>query len=128
MPARLASLAGTQDWAKAGVMMRQTLDAGSAHAMMVVSRLNGAAFQRRRITGGASSSTDGGAASAPEWVKLTRSGTTLTASLSSDGSTWRVVGTDTVSLTGSIYVGLAVTSHWTGTLATAVFDNVRVSP
>ena len=126
--ARVASLAATQSWAKAGVMMRQTLDSGSAHAMMLLSRGSGAAFQRRPVTGGSSSSTSGGAVYAPEWVKLTRSGATVTAALSSDGRSWRVVGTATVSLTGSVYVGLAVSSHWTGTMATAVFDNIAVTP
>jgi regulation of enolase protein 1 (concanavalin A-like superfamily) len=60
-------------------------------------------------------------------VKLSRQSQTITASVSTDGATWTVVGHDTLSIAGSIEVGLAVTSHDTSTLATATFDNVRVS-
>ena len=45
--ARVASLSGSESWTKVGVMMRQSLDAGSAQAMMLVSKSKGAAFQRR---------------------------------------------------------------------------------
>ncbi len=124
--ARVASLSGTDDWTKAGVMVRQTLDPGSAHGLALVSVGKGLAFQRRTITGG-SSTHSGLAGTAPEWVRLSRTGTTVTAAVSSDGVTWRTVGSDTVSLTGAISVGLAVTSHDTTRLATATFDNVTVS-
>jgi regulation of enolase protein 1 (concanavalin A-like superfamily) len=125
--ARVASLSGGDPWTKAGVMMRQSLTAGSAHATMLISVGNGVAFQRRPVTGGNSEHTDGGSARAPEFLRLTRSGTTVSAYSSWDGQDWRLIGTDTISLSGDIYVGLAVSSHETGTLATGVFDNVAVS-
>ena len=109
-------------------MMRQTLDAGSAQALMVVSAREGLRFQRRTVTGGTSLSTGGGAGTAPEWVKLTRAGQVITASVSSDGTTWRVVGSDTFSMVGAIHVGLAVSSHPVAALATGTFDNVMVGP
>jgi regulation of enolase protein 1 (concanavalin A-like superfamily) len=126
--ARVASISGTQAWTKVGVMMRQTLDAGSAQAMMIVSTGKGLAFQRRTVTGGLSAHTAGGAGSAPKWVKLARAGTVITASVSSDGVAWQVVGSDTFSIVGPIYVGLAVSSHDVTALATATFDNVTVRP
>ena len=49
--ARVASLSGSAPWTKVGVMMRQTLDAGSAHALMLVSAEKGLRFQRRTVTG-----------------------------------------------------------------------------
>ncbi|HVZ19897.1 MAG TPA: hypothetical protein VG871_02480 [Vicinamibacterales bacterium] len=125
--ARVASLSGTNAWTKAGVMMRMTLDAGSAHAFMLVSVGKGLAFQRRTVTGGTSTHTGAGSGTAPRWVKLSRQGQVMTASVSSDGVSWTVVGRDTLSITGSLEVGLAVTSHDTGSIATATFDNVRVS-
>jgi hypothetical protein len=60
-------------------------------------------------------------------VKLARNGQVITASVSSDGRTWTVVGSDTFSIVGEIHVGLAVTSHTTLALATAAFDNVVVT-
>ena len=62
-------------------------------------------------------------ATAPNWVKLERLGTTINAYASSDGTTWTLVGSDTIGMTASVYVGLAVSSHTT-TAAQATFDNV----
>jgi regulation of enolase protein 1 (concanavalin A-like superfamily) len=108
-------------------MMRQTLDAGSAHAMMLVSVGNGFRFQRRPVTGGTSVDTSGGIGTAPQWVKLTRVGQIITASVSPDGTTWRTVGNDTLSMVGAVHVGLAVSSHTDGALATGTFDSIRVT-
>ncbi|MGE0445900.1 MAG: hypothetical protein AB7P99_11785 [Vicinamibacterales bacterium] len=124
--ARVASVSGADPWTKAGVMMRQSLDAGSAHAMMLISTGKGLAFQRRPVTGGNSEHTSGGSAGAPEFLKLTRNGTTVSAYSSWNGQDWRLIGTDTISFSGEIYVGLAVSSHETGALATGVFDSVVV--
>ena len=124
--ARVASVTGSNTWTKAGVMMRQTLDAGTAHALMLVSVGKGFAFQRRPVTGGATVHSDGGAGTAPEWVKLTRSGQTITASVSPDGTTWRTVGQETMSIVGAVHVGLAVSSHDAAALAAGTFDNVQV--
>jgi len=122
--ARVVSMTNTNAWARAGVMIRETLTATSKHAMIVVTPSNGISFQRRTSTGGTSTATAGSAVTAPYWVKLTRVGNTLTGYESSNGSTWTQVGTDTVTMVTDVYVGLAVTSHNDGTLCTAVFDNI----
>src|SRR5947209_1572004 len=115
------------NWTKAGVMMRETLDPGSRHALMLVSPGKGLAFQRRVDPGGLSTSTPGVFATAPYWVKLTRAGNTFTALQSPDGSSWSTVGSDTISMASTIYVGLAVSSHVAGTLATATFASTAVT-
>ena len=63
----------------------------------------------------------------PYWVKLTRSGDTLTAATSPNGNTWTVVATETIVMGGTVEIGLAVSSHVTGTTATATFDNVSIT-
>ena len=126
--ARVATVQHVADWTKAAVMIRGSLAAGSAHGMMVVSAARGFAFQWRPTDGATSSSISAGTGTAPEWIKLTRSGSTISAYESSDGSTWTSVGTQTISLPTTAYVGLAVTSHQDGSLATATFDNVTVGP
>lgn len=126
--ARVASIAGSAPWTKVGVMMRQTLDAGSAQATMLVSASKGLAFQRRPVTGGTSKHSSGGSGTAPRWVRLTRSGSVVTAAVSADGNSWQVVGSETMSLTGEIYVGLAVSSHDPTATATGVFEDVVVTP
>ena len=124
--ARVATLENVDVWTKSGVMMRNTLSANSAHAMMVVSPGKGLAFQRRLTAGGTSTNTSGGAGTAPYWVRLVRSGNTFTAYKSTDGSSWTLVGSDTIAMGSTIYVGIPVTSHKDGTLATATVDNVTV--
>jgi type II secretory pathway pseudopilin PulG len=125
--ARVVSLTNTNSWAKAGVMIRETLTAGSKHALMVVTPGSGNAFQRRTSTSGNSTTTAGSAVTAPYWVKLTRVGNNLTSYESSNGSIWTQVGTDTVSMATDVYIGLCVTSHNDGILCTAAFDNISIS-
>lgn len=124
--ARVASLENTDSWAKAGVMIRETLLPNARHAMMVVTPDNGTAFQRRTWVGGMSDHTAGSSVQAPYWVKLIRAGTTFVGYESADGQSWTQVGSDTISMDDDVYIGLAVTSHHDGTLCTAEIDNVSI--
>jgi regulation of enolase protein 1 (concanavalin A-like superfamily) len=129
MVARVASVQNINSWTKAGVMFRDGLTAGAAHAFMIVTptTVKGTAFQRRVTAGGTSTHTAGPAAAPPYWVKLSRTGDTMTASVSTDGTTWTVVGSDTITMSATIDVGLTVSSHVAGTLATATFDSVTIT-
>ena len=125
--ARVGTLEGPDPWAKAGVMIRASLDPSAAHAFMFVSPGHGLAFQRRVAAGGVTTHTGAGAASVPQWVRLTRAGATITASVSADGVSWVDVGSDSFpTLPPNVLVGLAVTSHDEGTLATATFDHLQI--
>jgi hypothetical protein len=125
--ARVASIENTHGWAKAGVMIRESLAANSAFAMMVESAGVGVAFQRRLTTGANAKSTSGAVVVAPYWVKLTRVGSTFTAYSSPDGVSWTLVGSDTISMVANVYVGLPVTSHNNAVLCTGTLDNATVS-
>src|SRR5262249_7022712 len=125
--ARVTAVQNTDPWAKAGVMIRETLAAGSRHAFMALTPGNGLAFQRRVATGGVSTHTAGGASGAPVWVRLTRNGNTITAFRSTNGTTWTEVGADAVAMGNQVFAGLAVTSHAIGVLNTSTFDNVQVT-
>ncbi len=124
--ARVASLQNTNAWAKAGVMIRETLANNSRNAAMFVSRANGTRFQRRTGTGAVTASNAGPVAAAPYWVKLVRSGSTLTGFASADGAAWKYVGSATVAFPSSVFVGLAVTSHSDGIVNTSALDSVSV--
>src|SRR5574343_117363 len=125
--ARVASVANTDYYAKAGVMIRESLDANSRNAMVAVTVGNGVAFQRRLTTGGSTSSTSGAAVQAPYWVRLQRSDSTFSAYYSADGNSWTQLGSsETISMATSVYIGLAVTSHNTSVLNTSTFDNVSL--
>lgn len=127
--ARVDNLSAPNSWTKAGVMIRQSLNANSRFAYALVSGSNGAAFHYRRSTGGsaASSGQADRAIRAPYWVRLRRAGNTFTAYASTDGRSWRQLGGSiNVSMGTNVYAGLALTSHRDGTLATAAFSNVYV--
>jgi regulation of enolase protein 1 (concanavalin A-like superfamily) len=126
--ARVTSIQNSHVWVKAGVMIRETLAANSAQALMLVTPggTKGLAFQRRIATGGISASTSGGEGTAPSWVRLVRRGNTITASRSDDGVTWTTIGSETFSMAATVYVGIAVTSHDNAVLASATFENVAV--
>lgn len=123
---RVSSMTVTDPWAKAGVMIRNTLNANSIHAMIVMSAANGLAFQRRTSTGGSSSHSAGTNTTVPYWVKLTRSGNRITAYESETGMNWTQVGMVTLSMPDTIYVGLIVTAHNDGALCEARFENVEL--
>jgi regulation of enolase protein 1 (concanavalin A-like superfamily) len=127
--ARVASVQNTHVWVKAGVMIRETLAPESAQALMLVTPagVKGLAFQRRVATGGMSTSTSGGEGTPPSWVRLVRTGNTITASRSGDGVNWTTVGTDTFTMAATVYIGVAVSSHDNAVLAAATFDNVAVT-
>jgi regulation of enolase protein 1 (concanavalin A-like superfamily) len=122
--ARVISVQNMQAWTKAGVMLRESLTAGSAHASMFVSAAKGLAFQRRVSAGATSVSTAGPLSGAPAWVKIERIGATFNAYSSTDGVSWVLVGSDTIPMDSTVYVGLAVSSHTTTATATAIFDQV----
>jgi regulation of enolase protein 1 (concanavalin A-like superfamily) len=126
--ARVSAIANVDAWTKAGLMVRSTLAAGSAHASLFVSPGKGVAFQRRPADNAISVHTAAGTQTAPWWVKLGRRGSTITAFQSADGTNWSVVGTQALALPSTFYVGLAVTSHNASALATATFDDVAIEP
>jgi regulation of enolase protein 1 (concanavalin A-like superfamily) len=125
--ARVASVQSTAAWVKAGVMIRETLHPGSAHGFMLVSAGKGLAFQRRTITGNQTTSTTGNLAAAPYWVRLDRLGHTVSAYQSADGSSWTLVGSDTIAMGTNVFIGLGVSSHTTSAAARASFDRVTMA-
>ena len=127
--ARVASLTNTDAWAKAGVMIRETLTGSSRHAMMAITptSANGAWFGRRSQPGGTTVRTSAGMTTTPAWVRLVRSGSVITAYWSTNGTTWTLVGSETISMASTVYVGLAATSHNASSATTAAFDNVAVT-
>lgn len=125
--ARVATMApATDPWAKAGVMIRDSGAAGSAHAMMCATPGNGLAFQHRLTAGGASDHAAGARLTAPAWVKLVRVGTRIEGWQSADGADWTLVGVTSLTLSTSARIGLCVTSHRDGTRISTTFDHVSV--
>jgi hypothetical protein len=62
------------------------------------------------------------------WVRVVRSGNTLSGYKSVDGVNWNQVNSVSITMASNIYIGLAVASGASGTLATSLFNNVTVVP
>ena len=129
--ARVDSIDNTNGWAKAGVMIRETLDVDSAHAFACITPANGVASQGRPDTGGTSFNTAQAGITAPYWVKLERgiSGS-FTVTHSANGSSWQPVtgaSPQNIPMGSNVYVGLAVTSHDAALTCQAVFSNVTIT-
>jgi ABC-type transport system involved in multi-copper enzyme maturation permease subunit len=134
---------GLVPWAKAGIIIKASTQPGSAYAAMMVTADHGVRMQDN-FTGDTAGQPGAVTASDPRWLRLTRSGDTITGYESADALHWTQVGT--VQLAGlppTVQVGLfaaspaymAVTQGLGGgengiiapSQDTAVFDHVSLS-
>ena len=128
MVVRVGSIEAVHAWTKAGIMFREHLGPGSKHVSWFATAGKGLAFQRRVGDGGISTHIAGPTAFAPVWLRVVRRGNVFSAYYRhqhQQGWQQAVVDGGTVQMPATIYVGMAVTSHQAGTLATATFDSVR---
>jgi ABC-type transport system involved in multi-copper enzyme maturation permease subunit len=144
--ARVTSLAGAatpgiaggtsalQPWAKAGIIIKASLRQGSAYAAMMVTGSHGVRMQHD-YTHDIAGLPGAVSAASPRWLRLVRSGDTLTGYDSADGTHWTLVGTARLpGLTTAVQAGIFVTSpdsvtneNAGSTLASGGFDHVTVS-
>ncbi len=134
--AQVLSVDNTDPWAKAGVMIRETLDAGSKLAAVYITPGNGCRFQGRRDTGIALTSDTSIATpeqiaiKAPYWVKLERDvAGNFKAYYSANGAVWTPMAWNpqSIAMSSNVYIGLALTSHNNNATCTAKFANVRMT-
>ena len=128
--AQITSQTPTDQWAKAGLMLRATTDAGSPYYAVFVTPLNGVVVQWRTAQG-ANTSQVATTGTVPVYVQITRSGTTFGAATSADRITWTPIAgsAQTVpDLTGPLLEGLAVTSHNQGTASNVSMNSVVTTP
>jgi regulation of enolase protein 1 (concanavalin A-like superfamily) len=134
--AKVESIDNSDPWAKGGVMIRESLDAGSRFAIVFASPGNGVRFQARAITDtGATSDTAVATAEqialrAPVWVKVERSGSTFNGYYSTDGVKWMAMSWNpqTINMVApTIYIGLALTSHNANVPTTATFSGIATT-
>jgi hypothetical protein len=135
--ARVDRLDNTNAWAKAGVMIRETLDAGSTWAYSLASISNGVHFQAR-LTAGVNATSDTvlttlptsqTTAPIPMWVKIERVGNVFNAYYSTDGVAWtpNPWNPQTITMQTNVYIGLAVTSHQAGAVTQAEFSAITTT-
>ncbi len=127
-------------WAKAGLMARQSVDADSVNALSTAAAGNlpgpdlgvqltwraDKAGETKELNywelGGPTGFVDG------EWIRLTRAGNDFSASWSKDGKSWvKDYATVAVKMTDPILLGLAVTSCDKALYCKATFKNFSVN-
>ena len=136
--AQVLSVDNTDPWAKAGVMIRQTPDAGSKFAAVYITPGNGCRFQARRTPGSSATSDTADnaftpeqtAITAPYWIKIERDAAdNFNGYYSSDGVSWQAMpwNPQKISMPTNVYIGLAFTSHSSGVIGEAQFSNVTTT-
>lgn len=123
---RLLDFSAAHAWSKAGIMLRDGLAPDARNVLIHISGQNGSVLQARLQTGAATTNSAGSDPSVPigGWMRLTRSGDQIIGELSSDGSTWTELGSYTVAMGQTALIGLAVTAHNSGQVATAYFTDL----
>jgi poly(3-hydroxybutyrate) depolymerase len=124
--ARVQSMQNTATGARAGLMIRETTAENAAFACVGLSPSWGSNSLGHPANQSWYDAQAGGTGTAPYWLKLGRTGNSFTASISSNGTSWTVIGTYTVPMGNSATMGLMVFSN-TATLNTAVFDNITMT-
>ncbi|GIG87150.1 ABC transporter permease subunit [Plantactinospora endophytica] len=128
-----------QPWAKAGLMVKDGTAPGARYAAMLYTPGHGVRWQTNFVVDRA-----GTIARGEPWLRLTRAGATVTGYESTDGTTWRRVGSvELAGLPATAEVGLFVASPRadrverqfnatsvtsSSTWSTARFDDVAVRP
>ncbi|HUS35494.1 MAG TPA: lamin tail domain-containing protein, partial [Verrucomicrobiae bacterium] len=123
---RVANLAGADMWTKAGLMARETLTVNSRFAAAFATpSLAGAFALNRQTVGGATAQTGFAPVNYPNtWLRLARAGNIFTSYASIDGQTWVNLGSVTIAMPATIYLGMAVTSHNATQSVTAQFRDI----
>ncbi|MBB6421114.1 DUF1349 domain-containing protein, partial [Streptomyces sp. AK010] len=130
---RVARQDKTNNWAKAGLMLRNNIaSAGPSTGYLVLATTPGNGIALSSDSNGdgyldTNTHKTGSATVAPVWLRLVRSGTSVTGSYSADGTTWTTVGTATLTGANStLDAGMFSTAH-AGSIGTASFGQFSVS-
>jgi hypothetical protein len=142
VPPNVTPPKGPQPWAKAGVIIKASTTAGSAYAAAMATPGNGVRMQWN-YTSDTAGLPGAVSAASPRWLRLTRSGDTITGYDSADGSHWTMIATATLAgLPSTVQAGLFAASPPyvaasqgfanndfapLDTQATAVFDRVSLA-
>jgi YVTN family beta-propeller protein len=122
---RTTGITNTGAGATAGLMMRDTLVSVLPFVMVSNTGAGGGSVQQksRSTNFGVPTTTTVTGAAVPQYLRITRVGSVFTTEYSADGSAWTQVGTPrTITMSATLYVGLAVTSENVAALNTSTFE------
>jgi ABC-type transport system involved in multi-copper enzyme maturation permease subunit len=122
---------GIVPWAKAGLIIKQSTRQGSPYAAIMVTGSHGVRMQDNYVNDTAGLPGPVSAASV-RWLRLDRSGDTITGYASTDGTNWTKIGTVHAEFGPTVQGGLFVASPQavqglgtTGSVSTATFGDLR---
>jgi beta-glucosidase len=127
----------SSQWTKPGVMMRETLDADSRHAsVLLIPHWSGALVTRSKKGGettlhkarylGEKHVIKKNRLSTPYWLRLIRFRNRFTGYMSSDGYNWRDLGSAEIPMAQTFYVGLPACSQLNKVTTTVTYDHVSI--
>jgi hypothetical protein len=124
--AKVASQTNSNSAAAAGVMFRDSSNTTTAaFADAVVTPGSGVEFQWRNANNGTVGSASVAGIIAPIWVEVTRAGNSFSAFYSTNGTSWTQIGTaQTITMSSTALVGLAVAANSSTATSTATFSNI----
>jgi hypothetical protein len=134
---RVDDLQNTDPFAKAGVMLRTSLDAYAATVILDVKPDGGVEFMERPSAGAQMAFIAGSVVTTPAWLQLEWQGNatgcppascTVSAAVSQDGVNWSTIGGINITLPSLLEAGVAVTSHDTTQVNTAHLEGLRFLP
>ena len=129
MVAQIMSAENTGANGCVGVMIRESLTAGSRYALMSLSTSDAFLWQRRAKTNFKTWSSTAVSGVPPQtWVRITRNNSFFTGYMSNDGANWTQVGLGNLTMATNIYLGLVVASGDPTVLNTSSFSNLNVVP
>jgi hypothetical protein len=119
----------TDPSAKAGLMLRETLEDTARNVFFCATPDHGFLVQWRHNNGGGTTSAAGGASGTyPLFMRIRRLGDVVTCYRSSDGTAYSRAGqaVSLPSLSPDVFVGFAVTAHHDGSLTHAEFNQITL--
>jgi len=128
LSAGIVSQSPTEEWAKAGLLITTSTDPQAPHYAVFMTPSHGVMVQYRTATGANAQQAVLVPGITPLYLRIVRVGATFAAYTSGDGATWTPIpgSSVTLSVSGPVLAGLAITSHMSGTLGTATFDSVSL--
>jgi len=129
---KVNSLTYTDNWAKAGLMIRQDVSSNSIN-FACVAPAKKAPFATFRTSKNSNTNYAGNPYSAnnftPVWLKITKQGKTFKCYKSSNGQNWSTLGSRTIQQfnSNSYLVGMAVTSHDDDEVTDALFQSYSMA-
>ncbi len=127
---KMESMENSGVWAKAGLMVRESLDPESVYGLIATfqpENNTGTCFQARTAEGTNSQSIGCASVNTNTWYRMTRTGNQITTEYSTNGTEWEQISSIEMDLSNMVLLGLAATSFDTGQTGNVVFSNTQLA-